>query len=177
MLISSECQTDPVVQVIKENICTSFSKPDFVPKYMKPYHIRLREYKEVKSRIFNEAITTTNLKKNVKRSTKRLRKFWSNVVKNRKSICSAIISDKNTFDIRPFATVNLFGEDVVGMIDTGATISCFASGYARKFLEENKHPWEKFTVFLKTADGKSTPRLVGYPQQLCLGETLETYHF
>lgn len=111
------------------------------------------EYQKAKYRIFNEEILSEN-KSKVKRSTKRYREFWKKVLRNRKNICSAIISDKSKFDLRPFATIRIFDEDVVGMIDTGATVSCIASDYARKFLSEGKRPFQKFKVFLKTADGK-----------------------
>lgn len=128
---------------------------EVVPRHLRPYHIRLREYQEARRRIFNEQITTSvQVNKKVKRSTKRFREFWKTVLQNRKCILSAVISDRNKFDLRPFATVRIFNEDIIGMIDAGATVSCFASDYARKFLEENKNEYEKFCVVLKTADGR-----------------------
>lgn len=107
---------------------------EFVPKHLRPYHIRLRDYQEARRRIFNEQITTAvQVHKKVKRATKRLREFWKRVLRNRKCILSAVISDRDRFDLRPFATVRIFNENIIGMIDTGATVSCFASDYARKF--------------------------------------------
>lgn len=109
----------------------------------------------MKSRIFSEEVVAITKVKPVKRSTKRLRDFWWKVVENRRCYCSAIISDVKNFDLRPFATVRIFNEDVLGMIDTGATISCFGSDYAIRFLEKNESKWDKFNILLKTADGSN----------------------
>ena len=83
-----------------------------------------------------------------------MREFWRRVVENRKRISSAVISNRGKFDLRPFASVRIFDDEVVGMIDTGATVSCFASEYAKKFLNDNKNKYDRFNITLRTADGK-----------------------
>lgn len=149
ILKSTESQTDPIIGKNK----IQFRNTDSVPTYLKPYHIRLKEYRAAKFRIFNEQITSEIIVERSRRSTRRLREFWRKVLKNRKCIVSAVISDRNKFDLRPFASVRIFDQEVVRMIDTGATVSCFASNYARKFLDENRGKYEKLNAFLKTADG------------------------
>lgn len=80
-----------------------------------------------------------------------MREFWRKVIENRKIILSAIISDREKFD---FASVRTFDDEVVGMIDTGATASCFASEYARKFLNDHRNKYDRFNITLRTADGR-----------------------
>lgn len=80
-----------------------------------------------------------------------MREFWRRVIENRKIILSAIISDREKFD---FASVRTFDDEVVGMIDTGATASCFASEYARKFLNDHRNKYDRFNITLRTADGR-----------------------
>lgn len=123
-------------------------------KHFKPYHIRLREYNSARERIFG---AEELIRKVPKRSTLRLRKFWKSVLDNRNLICSAIINDIPASDIRPYATIELFGEKVSGLIDTGATVSCIASDLARKILFENKQKFKRFRVNINTADG--TPHI------------------
>ena len=82
-----------------------------------------------------------------------MREFWRRVVENRKRILSAVISNREKFDLRPFASVRIFDDEVVGMMDTGATVSCFASEYAKKFLNDNKNKYDRFNITLRTADG------------------------
>lgn len=53
--------------------------------------------------------------------------------------------------MRSFVCAQLFSQDVLGLVDAGAPVSCFASGYAKRFVQENTR-WKKFTVFLKRAD-------------------------
>lgn len=55
--------------------------------------------------------------------------------------------------MRPFATIWLFDQDIAGLVDTGAFVSCFFSDYTKGFLQENKNPRKKFAISLKTVDG------------------------
>uniref|UniRef100_A0A1A9VW63 Uncharacterized protein n=1 Tax=Glossina austeni TaxID=7395 RepID=A0A1A9VW63_GLOAU len=49
----------------------------------------------------------------------------------------------------------LFCQEVVEVNDTSAPASCFAPNFAKKFLQEYKYPWKKFTASFKTADDSS----------------------
>lgn len=147
---SIECQTDPSDNT-DTRVATTY---DDFPRHVKPYHIRLREYKEARARIFHEEILVPTPVRRMKRSTSRLRSFWRNVLSCRRKFCSAIVSGMVKSDLRPYATVNIFRKEVVGLIDTGATTSCFASDYAKQFLDQNEYPWNRFNIKLQTADGK-----------------------
>lgn len=85
-----------------------------------------------------------------KRSTTRFRRFWKFVLISGKIFCSAVLPNISQNDIRPFFPVRRFDQNDV--VDTGASLSCFASDYVKSFLQENKYPWRKLTVSVQTAD-------------------------
>lgn len=80
----------------------------------RPLHIRVKEYFEARDRIFNE-------KSSPSRSARRIRDFWRNVKSVKKKIICSVLDRPS--DIRPYAEVVLFGEKMLGLMDTGASWS------------------------------------------------------
>uniref|UniRef100_A0A1B0FLS8 Uncharacterized protein n=1 Tax=Glossina morsitans morsitans TaxID=37546 RepID=A0A1B0FLS8_GLOMM len=72
------------------------------------------------------------------------------IVNDLRLSCSAVLSGGCGNDIRSSVSAQLFkqlfSQDVIALVDTGASVSCFTSDYAKGFLQEKK--WEKFTVSL-----------------------------
>lgn len=63
-------------------------------------------------------------------------------------------------DPRPYATVKISGNDINGLLDSGASISCLGSG-AIEFLCNLDLSWTKLSSTVSTADGKSQS-VLGY---------------
>lgn len=114
------------------------------PSLLVPFHERLRKYYEVKARIFQDEAYS-------KRSGRRMRTFWRKVKSCKKSF-SVSVFDKPG-DVRPYAEVLLLGKKFVGLLDTGASVSCLGSQAALEFLD-SKVPFKKLGTTVKTADGK-----------------------
>lgn len=95
---------------------------------MKPLHIRIREYNIARERIFNEPVKKS-------RSASRIKSFWEKIKSlKKKLICSML---DRPADVRPYAEVTLFGKRMLGLLDTGASISCIGSSAAKSFLESH----------------------------------------
>lgn len=71
----------------------------------------------------------------IKRSTARLRKFYRNKKLCRKLLVSCIVS--NHTDLRYYAKVKFLDFEELGLLDTGASISCIGSELALIFLNLN----------------------------------------
>lgn len=80
------------------------------------------------------------------RSTNRLRSYWQSLKK------IEAIRYKNS-DNRPFAEVYLFGERVLGLLDTGAAVSCIGGRLAANFIRSGAKFKRKGTL-VNTADGQ-----------------------
>lgn len=116
--------------------------PDLPKLYpLKPFHERLLAYQNTRRKIFKRS-----------RSTDRARKFWTAVKQKQKhlnEICS-IFQQPN--DIRPYATVKILGKSYLGLLDSGATISCIGADFANELLAVNKHI-KNIDYSIRTADG------------------------
>lgn len=81
-----------------------------------------------------------------------MRVFWNKVKSFRKSCVSSVL-DKPS-DMRPYTEVVLFGENILGLLDTGASLSCIGSKVAKQYIESGR-PYRKLNSVVKTADGRS----------------------
>lgn len=52
-----------------------------------------------------------------------------------------------------YASVILFGNNISGLLDTGASVSCLGSRVAQELLDSNADI-KKIRIFIRTADGK-----------------------
>lgn len=114
------------------------------PRPIIPFHIRLENYRNVRKKIFNE-------EPRISRSTKRIQQFWKKVKKFKKDFAISVLGRPG--DVRPYAEVVLLGKNVIGLLDTGASVSCLGSQAALEFLSSNI-PYKKLHTTVNTADGK-----------------------
>lgn len=63
-------------------------------------------------------------------------------------------------DVRPYAEVTLFGRKMLGLMDTGASLSCLGGKAAEEFLRSGK-PFKRISSIVRTADG-SSQEVVGF---------------
>lgn len=120
-------------------------KDNIGPRPLIPFHERLKNYYQVRGRIFNN-------KNKPSRSSLRIREFWRNVRCLKKTFSVSILDRPG--DIRPYAEVQLLGKNMIGLLDTGASISCLGSQAASDFLT-SMVPYKALNMSVKTADGKS----------------------
>jgi len=119
------------------------------------YKDRLENCNLVKARIFNEIenkIDNSGIKYN-NRSSKRMNGFWRTLKLKRKNFRKTIeaIAFKKK-DCRPYAEVQIEGENVLGLLDSGAQVSCLGSSMATKFMDDSS---KSFKAIVTTADGKA----------------------
>lgn len=131
----------------KNSFIHSNMLPATPPTYLKPFHVRLSEYNSKRNEIFNEPIPSLRQK----RSAERIRTFWNSVNHTRRGLLSTIFDKPN--DVRPYAEVKIFDRNMVGLLDTGASVSCLGSETARAFLDSD-HKFKKIRSTVRTADGK-----------------------
>lgn len=117
----------------------------------KPLHVRIREYNQARDRIFNDCGKK-------RKSALRMKTFWGRVKIFNRKLVSSILNRPS--DVRPYAEVTLFGKRMLGLLDTGASITCIGSDAARNFLESGA-PFKKLKSTVQTADGKGQ-NVVGY---------------
>ena len=124
-----------------------------------PYHKRLEMYNVKRKEIFeNTVISQIDQKHHSKRSTRRLREFYKRRKYCSKLLVSSIIS--NSKDGRFYAKVSFLNFVELGLLDTGASISCIGADLARK--DFSKFPnFSKYKSFVKTAHGNVQP-VVGW---------------
>lgn len=122
---------------------------DFKPilKPFIPYHERLNNYLKVRERIFSDFSNTPRRHKS-KRATKRLRRFWKNIIATKKKLISSIILGN---DRRMYTDITLFDKNFMALLDSGANISCVGNEAAKYILEN--HSVIKCKGNIKTADG------------------------
>lgn len=79
--------------------------------------------------------------KKPKRSTLRLHQHWQRIMYNRRPYYSIALTNWPSHDMRPYADVIVLGERASGLIDIGATISCFISDCAGKIINKGWYTW------------------------------------
>lgn len=128
------------------------NSPDLQPMSpFRPYHERLAHYERVRSRIFGDI---SSICRKVKRSTLRMRNFWFIVRKLRRLLISAIVNDQADGGL--YAAVTFLDQTEIGLLDTGANISCIGAVLAGKSWTDCPH-FKPIVSHVKTADGKSHP--------------------
>ncbi|XP_059222537.1 uncharacterized protein K02A2.6-like [Stomoxys calcitrans] len=80
-----------------------------------------------------------------------MRKFWK-IVKNLKRDFSVSVLERPG-DVRPYAEVRLLDRNVIGLLDTGASVTCLGAQAAIDFLG-SQIPYKKLNTTVNTADGK-----------------------
>lgn len=128
------------------------NSPDLQPlSPFRPYHERLAHYERVRSRIFGDI---SSICRKIKRSTLRMRNFWSIVKRSQRRLIAAIVNDQA--DGRLYAAVSFLDLTEIGLHDTGANISCIGADLAGKSWTDCPH-FKPIVSHVKTADGKSHP--------------------
>lgn len=127
-----------------------------------PYHERLIRYQNIRKRIFCDKITIIPKEpKAQRRNTARIKSFWGKIKKNRKALLASLNAiDKASDDLRPYVKLNILGMDLVGLVDTGASITCISGSAARTFL--NKEIAYKTLNELITTAGGSMYKIIGF---------------
>lgn len=120
-------------------------------RIFKPFHVRVKEYYEIRDRIFNDSPKPT-------RSALRMRSFWQKAKHFEKLFLCSILD--RPCDVRPYAEVTLFDQNMLGLLDTGASISCIGSEAAQNFLSSGAR-YRKLKSSVRTADGKPQ-KVIGY---------------
>lgn len=159
-LKSSSTQT---VQILQNDKFCQIRKPVLYP--IKPYHKGVLDYEKTRAKIFIETISETKFLFSepfkTKRSTLRMRNFWLRILKSRKIVSKSISTIERTkADIRPFITVQLFNENYLGLLDSGASISCLGGIAATNFLDKNIR-FKTLNEFVFTARGAKY-KILGY---------------
>lgn len=71
----------------------------------------MANYKEIRLKIFG-----TEPNRRPRRSTMRMRDFWSRIKETQKDIVNSIFEEEN--DLRPYAEITLFCQRISGLLDT-----------------------------------------------------------
>lgn len=80
-----------------------------------------------------------------------MRNFWKKVKAVKKLFAVSVINRPG--DVRPYAEVQLLNKNMIGLLDTGASVSCLGSQAARNILVSNEKV-RRFNTSVNTADGK-----------------------
>lgn len=139
----------------KLDLSTEYSKILY-PKL--PYHKRWENYMAKRNEIFQDSCIDQLSTKRTKRSTLRLRKFNKTRIFCSKILISAILNNPN--DQRYYAKISFLNYTEYGLLDTGASISCIGSDFAKENFSKYKN-FSKCTSSVKTADGKSQ-KVIGW---------------
>jgi len=113
------------------------------------YEDRLRAYNKKRAEIFQD----TPVSKRLIRSTKRLNTYWHNVKAIHKKVANTVASiQTKPNDLRPYAKVKIFEKQMLGLLDSGAQISCIGGSLAKSLHQRRQIKSHKSTI--KTADGQ-----------------------
>lgn len=148
-----DCNTFPTNKLnILMNTCDSFDSNKFrQPKLypIVPYHKKWENYINARNNIF-KVNSISSVYQKQKRSTIRLRKYYKNRKLSSKFILSSIIA--NPADRRFYASVKFLNFQELGLLDTGANISCIGSDLAK--IDFSVFPqFFSLRTYVKTADG------------------------
>lgn len=111
-----------------------------------PRQERLQNYNKLKAKIFQNL----PLSNDPSRSSLRGKTYWKNIKDTKKKIISTILSLPG--DIRPFACVTIFGKQIMGLLDSGASISCISGNLCKEILTCNPDI-KSMKSTVATADG------------------------
>ncbi|XP_052858196.1 uncharacterized protein LOC128265978 [Drosophila gunungcola] len=137
-----------------ETIKEATSSPAQISSH-KTWYQRKAEYEEARARIFNTAQEEEDERSN--RNNKKLRHLHQTLETARelkRKLVASIISLKN--DNRLFGKTKVDGEEIVALLDTGASANCIGKG-AELFLQRRQHKMQRLTrQNVQTASGGKT---------------------
>lgn len=138
------------IKILKKPNTGDFTKPNLM--HIRPFHERFRDYLQVRDTIFSDAQLGTDLVNKYKRSTVRMRKFYKKLKYTKRLFISSIINSEQ--DGRLYAEVIFLGKKELGLLDTGANISCIGDNLATN--DYSSIPgFQKIKSNVMTADGKA----------------------
>lgn len=116
-----------------------------------PYEDRIKNYIKIRDRIFKDK---SIISRKTVRSRNRLKTFWAKVRNYRKSIRSVIATiSKKHGDSRPYGEVSILGKKWLGLLDSGAAVSCLGADLADSIIKQKQ--LKMYPMHLQTADGRS----------------------
>lgn len=136
--VEGKCNAKKVILLVNENKRVNEEKP--ILRVLKPLHVRKKEYEEARSRIFGV----------VSNKVKRARERYNKRRKLRKEIASTTLYEGE--DSRFYTKIHINGEEIEGLLDSGATVSCLGKGCLDLVGKIGLTPQDFFS-FVKTADG------------------------
>lgn len=125
-------------------------------KEIRPWHIRMQEYNEARERIFAEEVQLER-KKIVEKVTRidKARERYRRRKALRQEIASATLYEGE--DTRLYMRVKIAGEEVEGLLDSGATVTCLGKG-CLELVEKIGLPIFPYRSVIMTAD--ETPHAI-----------------
>lgn len=141
---SLSVESSPPVTILKRLQGEQNTPDDFL--HRRPYHERLRNYLEVRHRIFNEISPLKS------RNTVRCKKYFKRIKQYGKLLVSAIFNSRN--DSRCYAEVSFLQFTEHGLLDTGANVSCVGSSLALEQFSALPE-FKPLKSHVKSADGNS----------------------
>lgn len=126
----------------------AISKENSVLLPLNPYHKKLEMYIKKRNEIFNNVyISKVDKISHPKWSTIRLRQFYKRRKQCSKILVSAIVNNSN--DGIFYAKVSFLNYTELGLLDTGASISCIGADLAKEHFS-NLPNFCKCNTFVKT---------------------------
>lgn len=113
---------------------------------IKPLHVRIKEYNLARERIFSNKIGS------ISKRILKARERYGRRREVRKNILSSIIGSSD--DPRPYAKVIIENREMLGLLDSGASISILGKN-CEEVVKLLKVQVQKFNSGVKTADGKN----------------------
>lgn len=148
----------PKVTVLKRIIPGDDGHQIFPVRPLRPYHQRWADYLARRDLIFNVDSAYSQPIRKPKRSTIRLRRFHRQRRFSSKYRISSIVNDPQ--DQRLYAKVEFLDFVELGLLDTGANVTCIGSDLALADFSRY-HQFCDLRSFVKTADG-ARQKVLGY---------------
>lgn len=109
-------QQDKKIPNIYSNKYSNLTNQTKKLKIIIPYEKRLENYNKVMAEIFNDFISQ------VSKKVAKARQTYKHRTQEKNEIASACLEVEN--DIRPYWNVKINGSEFVGLMDSGASVSC-----------------------------------------------------
>ena len=128
--------------------------PEKVRKQIVPYEVRLKKYNEVRKKIFsNFPSSPKNVSPVVTSRILKARNRFKMRKSERKQITAAVSRSLGS-DERPYAEVQVGDFKLVGLLDSGASVSILGKG-CRELVEKLRAKIDRFYSSVSTASGES----------------------
>lgn len=119
-------------------------------QFHQSFHDKWKSYHEKRERIFNETSELKNkghISPRIIRTRERHKELR---IQHRQVESVSLAEEIDGNDSRPFAEVEMFGEMVNGLLDSGASVTVLGAG-SLQFLEKHKINFDNFQSSVKTA--------------------------